>query len=305
VGTGNAEIREQIVAVVNDDIITYSELEKILSPIFEHYERIYSGADLYAMMQKARRDVLQHLINEKLILQEAHKQNVRDSLGDVFTEEVERSMSEMKSKFGSEDEFIAKLKAENIDIGQLRTKQEELTLVKALLMKEVSSKCTVAPAEVRDYYEKNRSEFADKERLHVSQIWIKEKEGEPGAAGKKAEEALKKIKSGKTFEEVAREYSEGPYAGRGGDWGFIAKGHWNSELENIAIGLAPGTRSDVVKTSLGYHIIKLHERTPPSVKPLNEVYAAIEHKLFTERADKRRAKWLDGLRKKAYIAVMD
>ncbi|MCX6357207.1 MAG: SurA N-terminal domain-containing protein, partial [Candidatus Aureabacteria bacterium] len=123
-----AEIKEQIVAVVNDDIITYSEIEKILSPIFSHYEQIYSGAELFSMLQKARRDVLEHLIQERLILQEAKALNIRTLMGDDFTKEVDRAITEIKRKFPSEEEFQKEMKREGSTAEEFRTQQEERTL---------------------------------------------------------------------------------------------------------------------------------------------------------------------------------
>ena len=298
-----AEIKEQIVAVVNDEIITYSELDKILSPIFEQYERIYSGAELFSMLQKARRDVLEQLTEEKLILAEAEKQSIREQMGDEFAKEVERSIAEIKSKFPSEDVFLKKLEREGMTLEEFRSKQEERTLVRAMLIKEISSKCHVSPGEVRDYYKNNSGEYGEKEKVHVSQIWIKNDPGGAEEAENKANEIFKKLEAGEPFADLAKKYSQGPYAGRGGEWGFISRGHWNSELEEAAFALEPGKHSGIVKSTLGYHIILLQERKPPSVKPLDEVYAEIESKLFQEKAARKRKEWISQLKSRAYISI--
>jgi len=103
---------------------------------------------------------------------------------------------------------------------------------------------------------------------------------------------------------VARKYSDCPYAERGGDWGFISRGHWNKELEDAAFSLEPGKRSGVIKSALGCHIVMLHEKKPPTVKPLNDVYAEIENRIFSERASAKRDEWIARLKRKAYISIV-
>jgi parvulin-like peptidyl-prolyl isomerase len=298
------EIKEQIVAVINDEIITYSELERILAPIFEQYERIYSGAELFSMLQKARRDVLNHLIEEKLIVQEAKKQNIKGLLGDEFAKDVEQSIAQIKAKFPSEEEFLKQMKREGTTMERFRAQQEDRTLVKAMLIKEASSKCSVSPMEVREYYDSHKEEFTESEKIHVSQIWIREKPEKPGEAERVAKEILGRLNAGEPFAELAKKYSHCPYASRGGDWGFIGRGHWNKELEDAAFALEPGAHSGIVKSSLGYHIIMLHEKKPSSVKPLTQVYAEIEGKLFNEKASTKRDEWITRLKNKAYISVV-
>jgi len=303
-GIAYGEIKEQIVAVINDEIITYSELEKMLSPIFEQYERIYSGAELFTMLQKARRDVLNHLIEEKLILQEAKKQNIKGLLGDEFAKEVEQSIAEIKAKFPSGDDFLKQLKREGTTMERFRAQQEDRTLVRAMLIKEASSKSSVSPMEVREYYDSHREEFTESEKIHVSQIWIRENAEKPGEAERTAKEILGRLAAGEQFAELAKKYSHCPYANRGGDWGFIGRGHWNKELEDAACALEPGAHSGIVRSALGYHLIMLHEKKPPSVKSLAQVYGEIEGKLFNEKAGKKRDEWIARLKNKSYISVV-
>lgn len=299
-----AEIKEQIVAVVNDEIITYSEIEKILSPVFEQYEQIYSGAELFTMLQKARRDVLNHLVEEKLIIQEAKRQKIREQMGDDFAKEVEQSIAEVKAKFPSEEEFLKNLKRQGFTMDGYRAQEEQRTLVRAMLIKEVSTRCGVSPAEVKAFYETHPKEFTEGEKIHVSQIWIKDTPEKPGEAERMAREVLSRLNAGESFAELARKYSNCPYAQKGGDWGFIGRGHWNRELEDAAFALEPGAHSGIVKSTLGYHIIMLHEKKPATVKSLAGVYKAIEDKLFREKAGVKRDEWLARLKKKAYISMV-
>ncbi len=299
-----AEIKEQIVAVVNDEIITYSEIEKILAPVFEQYEQIYSGAELFTMLQKARRDVLTHLVEERLILQEAKRLKLRERMGEEFAKEVEQSIAGVKAKFPTEEEFQRSLARQGFTMESYRAREESRTLVRAIYIKEVLARCGVSPAEVKAYYEGHPSEFTEGEKIHVSQIWIKDSPEKPGEAGRLAREVLSRLEAGEPFAELARKYSRCPYAGKGGDWGFIGRGHWNKDLEDAAFALAPGEHSGIVRSTLGYHILMLHEKRPAAVKPLTEVYKSIEEKLVREKAAVKREEWLARLRRKAYISMV-
>jgi len=298
------EIKEQIVAVVNDDIITYSELEKILNPIFERYERIYSGAELFSMLQKARHDILEHLVQEKIILQEAKKQDVRAMMGDDFGQEVDRGITEARKKFGSEEDFIKELKREGMTFEQFKTEQEDRTLIRAMLIKEVSSKCSVSPLEVKDYYETHKGEFTEGEKVRASQIWIKNNPENAAESERLAKEILGRLNHGESFAALAKKYSQCPYASRGGDWGFIGKGHWNKELEDAVFSLQPGRHSGVIKTDLGWHLVMVQERKPATVKPLDEVYADIENRLFGNKVTAKRDEWIKRLKKKSYVSIV-
>lgn len=299
-----SEIKEQIVAVVNDEIITYSELEKILAPVFEQYEQIYSGAELFMMLQQARRDVLAHLVEERLILQEAERQKIREQLGDDFAKEVEQSIAAVKAKFPSAEEFEKGLARQGFTMDSYRAQEERRALVRAMLIKEVSTRCSVSPAEIKAYYEAHPEEFTEGEKIHVSQIWIKETPEKPGEAERMAKEILSRLEAGEPFAELAKKYSNCPYARKGGDWGFIGRGHWNKELEDAAFALQPGAHSGIVKSALGYHLIALHERRSASVKSLADVYRAIEDTLFREKVGVKRDEWIARLKKKAYISMV-
>ncbi|MDD5556800.1 MAG: peptidylprolyl isomerase [bacterium] len=298
------EIKEQIVAIVGDEIITYSELERILAPVFEQYERLHSGAELFSMLQKARREILEQIIEERLVLQEARRRDIRAQMGDEFAREVDRVIAEVRRRFPSEEEFVRRLEREGTTLERFRAEQEDRTLVRAMLMKDVSSKCTVSPAEVRRYYETHKTEFEEPERIHVSQIWMKEDPQRLGRAEERAREALGMIEAGRPFADVAREHSDCPYAARGGDWGFISRGHWTRELEDAAFALEPGTHSGLVRSNLGCHIIKVHERRHASFKPLDGVYAEIEKRLFAEKIEARRVEYVERLRRRTYISVV-
>ena len=126
---------------------------------------------------------------------------------------------------------------------------------------------------------------------------------DPAAAREKIEKAFEKLKSGDSFETVAKEVSEGANAEDGGSLPFYARGELLKELEEAAFSLEVGKTSDVIETKLGYHIILVKARKIGRKIPLSEVWTEIEDQLFQERAQKMHQVWVDELKKKAHIRL--
>ncbi len=157
--------------------------------------------------------------------------------------------------------------------------------------KAFAGKVKVGEEDLKKFYDEHREDFREPERLRARHILLKlppdaspEKEKE---LRRKAEEALAKIKAGADFAEVAREYSEGPSASRGGDLGSFARGEMDESFEKAAFALSPGEVSGPVRTPFGFHIIKVEAKEAGRVKKLEEVKELIEKKLFNERLGER------------------
>lgn len=148
--------------------------------------------------------------------------------------------------------------------------------------------------DLRAYYNQNRDSYRVPEQIKVSHIWIKMPlTGDDGKVDDKkvaeaqhrAEDLLKQIKDGAKFEDVAKKFSEDPgSANAGGSLGWIGKGQMTPEFEKAANGLAKGQISDVVKSTDGFHIIRLDDKQDAHVKPLDEVKDQIEPALKHQKA---------------------
>jgi peptidyl-prolyl cis-trans isomerase D len=157
--------------------------------------------------------------------------------------------------------------------------------------KSFEDKVEISENDIKSYYEANKdSEYKEKEQVRARHILIKvpddaseEKKKELRA---KAEEILKEAKSGADFAELARKYSEDEGSkDKGGDLGFFGKGRMVPEFEKVAFSLNPGEISDIVETQYGFHIIKVEEKKPEKIKPLDEVKDQIKRKLAKEASE--------------------
>lgn len=148
---------------------------------------------------------------------------------------------------------------------------------------------TITDKEVEEFYEKNKNMFMVEETVSAKHILVENKE--------KAEKVLDEIKNGKSFEDAAMEYSTCPSKSQGGNLGSFERGRMVPEFENAAFNLPIGELSDPVETQFGFHIIKVEDKKPSSVKELDEVKEMIKSNLLHEKQNNEYIKFVDELKK--------
>lgn len=296
----HAEVVDQIVAEVNGEIITYSELKRMLEPIYAQYSKVYQGEDLVRRVRKARSEALDQLIENKLIVQEANKLGLH-----LNDKAIDERVREVKSRFKTEDEFMDALKSEGTSYEEFTKNVKEQLIIKAFINQAVMSKVTVTPKEIQAYYEVNKGEFSEQEKAHVFHILVRKDPANMKLSEETAKQLLAKIKSGGSFTDLAKNYSEGPNADKGGDLGFVQRGQLIKELEDPAFALAAGQVSGLIETDAGYHILWVKEKEKSSIKTLSEVEQQVESKVFREKASQVHDKWIAGLKKKAFVNVFE
>lgn len=295
-----AEVIDQIVAEVNGEIITYSELKRMLEPIYAQYSKVYQGEELVRRIRKARTDALNQLIENKLIVQEAKTQGLQ-----LNEKAIEERVRDIKTRFKSEEEFLEALKNEGSSYDEFTKNVREQLILKAYLNQAVTSKVTVTPKEIKAYYEKHIEEFSGAEKVHLFLILVRKDPSNLKLSEETARQILAKLKSGGSFVDLAKSYSEGPNAEKGGDLGFVGKGQLIKELEDKAFALNLGDVSELVETAGGYHILWAKEKEKASRKSLSEVESEVESKVFREKAAAIHEKWIASLKQKAYINISE
>jgi parvulin-like peptidyl-prolyl isomerase len=117
----------------------------------------------------------------------------------------------------------------------------------------------------------------------------------------KAEEILRKARSGEDFATLARKYSEDAYKEKGGDLGYITRGSMDPEIEKAVFGLQPGEMTGPLETQYGFYLIRVEDRKPERTFPFDEVKTVVWKKIEAKKKDERMIEWLGSLRKKAKI----
>ena len=296
-----AEIVDGIVAVVNNEVVTQAELNAILLPLYTQYKSTYSDEELLMKIDEAKKNILYKLIEDKLILQEAHK------IGMPATdEEVAERLEQIKSQFSSSQEFKSALASQGLTVVDLKEKYREQLIKEKMVNREVRSRVSVTPIEIALFYEKNEDDFNLPAQVKVMTIMIRKSEADPESNT----DSLKKIKmielkmaEGEDFTKLAREYSQDPSAVDGGDMGYIGKGQMMKKIDEVIFSLQPGEISETIETPVGYHVFKIVEVKEAGAESFDEARMQIENYLFQEKAKERFDEWMTNLKENAYISV--
>ena len=192
--------------------------------------------------------------------------------------------------------------------------KEQLEMIKdnyiaiEYLKKEVANKVEVSEEDIKAYYESHKDEFKTPEMVRSRHILIKTdpsaSDNDKKNAKEKAEDILKKIKSGEDFAKLASDISDDTGSKpKGGELGFFPKGRMVQSFEDAAFSLKPGEVSGIVETQFGYHIIKVEEKKEPGMEPFDTAKEKIKQKLLQERTKTKVTEFIEKAMKEANIEV--
>lgn len=301
------EVIDRVVAIVNDDLITLSELKETslsLNPTSEQ--------------QLDERTVLNQMVESKLFEQEAKKRGIT-----VTEAELDASIADVRNRYGlNEDQMEEVLKKQNLTPESFREQWRVQTLGNKLLDSQLRNKIVVTDAEVKQYYEENYGEVefsapvdTPEEQVEIAHILISF--DHPNAEDK-AVEVAELAKSGKDFGELASEYSDDTSsATRGGNLGTFAKGDLIGPLENAIERTKVGSVAGPVESPSGYHILKVLDRTKPSSNNSNasnddsdeeltiseSEQEEIRKTIHRQKAEVQLKTWLQEIRESAYVEI--
>jgi peptidyl-prolyl cis-trans isomerase SurA len=293
-------IIDGIAAIVNGDIITYSQVRGLSQPRERLLRSQYHGEELDKQIQVARAAALQDLIDRQLIVQSFHKEKFE--LPEHFVEE--RINDIIRDDFGGDrNTFIKTLQAQNYSLTEFKKLEMDKIIVSAMRSKNVKPVTMVSPTKVMEYYKLHRAEFTAKEQVKLRLIMIPTRAAEGNTAAQKAiaEEILGKLADGAPFDRMAQMYSEDATRDAGGDWGWVERKTLAPPLEKVAFNLPAGRVSHVIELGLNFYILKVEEKHGGDTPSFAKLRPEIEKKLMQEESQRQQELWLAGLRQKAYI----
>jgi peptidyl-prolyl cis-trans isomerase SurA len=300
-----AEVIDKIIAVVNDDIITLYEFNAAFEPYRKNIENTYKGDDKEAVIKQTKEAFLQRLIDNILIEQEAKKSGAGIIVKDEEIMEVLQDMSN-KQKMSMQD-FLKSLAKEGNSIESVKKEIRGQMMRARLLRREVKSKILVSDEEIGEYYNKNRQDYEGKETVRIKQLLLLlPPNANNTVIAKVKNEALqlhKRVMDGESFDLLVVKYSQGPAAAQGGDVGFVGRGTIIPEVEAAAFSLPVGQVSEVIESSVGFHIIQVVDKKGAGLKPLAAVREEIKTKIEDEKLDKKYDEWIASVRAKSHIEV--
>jgi len=289
-----------IAAIVNGEVITYSQVRALSAPQERMLRQQYTGEELVKRLTALRELAVKDLIDRRLVIQAFKKESfeIPDHIVDQRVNQIIR-----ESFGGDRNTFVKTLEAQNYTLGEFKQKEMEKIIVGAMRSKNVRKNDIISPTKIDEYYRKHRDEFTSKEQIKLRMIMIPGQKDTASAPAQKelAEEVLGKLASGAEFEQMAQMYSEDSTKDNGGDWGWIEHKTLAEPLEKFAFSMPIGRISNIIEYAGNYYILKVEDKHGGSTKSLTEVRTDIEKKLIQEEAQQIQERWIAGLRQKAYI----
>jgi len=301
-----AAVADRIVAVVNGEVITLSELHRAFAPYAAHIEANYKGPDKEAFLKQNQAAFLQRMIDQMLIEQEAKKPGA--GIAAVKDEEVMAVVKDMLAKNRlTMQAYLKKLAEEGNTLESSKQEIRGQMLRMRLLRREVQSRILVTDEEIGEYYDKHREDYEGREAVHIRQIFLPVPEGADSGARDRvraeANQLRERILKGERFEVMAARYSRGPAAAEGGDIGFVERGIMMPEVEKTAFSLPVGEVSEVLETEAGFLLLVVVDKKGAGLKPLPVVRDEIKAKIEDEKVNKKYDEWMVEHRKKSFIDI--
>jgi parvulin-like peptidyl-prolyl isomerase len=297
------EVIDGVAAVVNGDVITFSQVQEVSGPRERTLREQFTGQELIDKIKEARLAALNDLIDRQLIVQEFKKKqfNIPDYVVDDQIANI------IKDDFaGDRQAFLRTLNAQGYTINKFREMQRDKVIVGAMRQNNVKGNFNATPQQIQAYYDANKQEFVTPEQLKLRMIVLNADPLDANSADstrKMAEEIRDKVKGGADFATMAKTYSMDGTAESGGDWGLIDRKTLNQQLTDVAFALLPSQTSQVVQIGDSFYILYCESKKESGVIPLPEVRDGIQRKLEQAQRQKATQRWLDSLREKAFIKI--
>lgn len=327
--SASAQVVEEIVARVNNQIITRSEYQRSKDQLRDEI-RQQDPSDADKVYSDREKDVLRDLIDQQLLLEKGKDLGIT---GD--TELIKREDQMRKDmKLDSIEALEKEAQKQGISWEDFQQNLRNQIITQKVIGEEVGGHLSMTSEEEQKFYDDHKKEMEQPESIRLSEILVVPKSATPAAsttksdanapaaaapppanpaaapvadaaaldaAKAKADDLLKQIRGGASFEDIAKKYSDGPSAAEGGDLGTFVRGKLAKELEDKTFAMKAGDITDVIRARQGYIILKVTEHQQAGVPPMKDVLPKIQDALYYEKLQPALRAYLTKLREEAYI----
>ncbi len=282
----------RIVAHVNGESITLYELQNRA----EMFLGVLEGGSLEDLPPEQRNEtkkhVLDQMINDILIRQEAQRYQIH-----VSDRDIDQHIQRVRENNNlDEEEFEERLGQQGLTLQDYKDQIRDSMLRQRVLNMMVQRKTMVTQEDIKEFYQANKEDFEQERKVHLQAIVVPKFE--------KAQELWDQIQDGEyTFEEAAQKYSQGTAAAQGGDMGFVRWDRLASEWKEVLKEIDPQEMSEPFATRGGGALLRVKEEHSAGVVPLEEVEDEIRDELFDQKLEKRFEEYIQGLREEAIIDI--
>jgi peptidyl-prolyl cis-trans isomerase SurA len=305
VHAGSGTVVEEIVARVNNDIITLSDYEKAqatLRPEAQQDCQNCSDDKITQMVDDEKKNLLRDLIDQSLLVQRAKDLDI-----DVDTDVI-KELDQMRQQYNlpSMDALQKAVEGSGGNWEDYKQQVKNKLLTQKVIQQEVGPTIKIGNDEVQKYYEAHKDEFLRPEEVDLSAIFLSTENKSPQevtAIKAKADALEKRIKAGDDFSALAKRFSEGPTANEGGELGEFKRGEMDPGIEKIVFAMKKGDTTDVLDVSNGLQILRVNQHFEAGLQPFTKVEDDIENQLYQSRIQAAMRKYLTQLRKDSYVVV--
>jgi parvulin-like peptidyl-prolyl isomerase len=281
-----AYAQDKIIAVVNNEVITQKELSD-----FKHFMRLqlsreYEGDELEKQVKAREADLLDKLIEDRLILQEAKKSNIK-----IDESRVKERLNEIRKYYASEVEFQSDLEKQGLVLADIESKIREQLLMYTVIEQKVRDKIIIKPEEITSFYNNNIKEFVTPKVRELEVVALENAD--------LAKTFAYNWENGEKLADLAAKYPVTVDTLRATQGGELRK-----DIEDAVFKLDVGEITGPIKIDDKYYIFKLNNIILPRQQTLSEAQEKIHTFLFQGKMEEELAKWLKELKDQSYVKVM-
>ena len=298
---------EEIIARVNNEIITLSEYEKARQNAQDDAKQECQGRctpeQLQADIEERRKNTLRELIDQSLLVQRGKDMGLNVEADVIKQLDQIRIQNKLESMEALEKAVSAE---PGMNWEDFKNNIRNHILTQKVINSEVGSHISIGEDEVKKYYEAHKSDYVRPEQVALREIEVSTQGKSPDelpALKKKAETALKRVQDGEDFGEIAKRYSDSSTKDQGGFLGVYKRGELAKELEDKVFNMKRNELTEVLETKQGYLILQVVERYEEGQQPLDKVRNEISEKLYGTRMEPAVRDYLKTLREQSYVII--
>ena len=296
---------EEIVARVNNQIITRSDLQKAdlsLRDDLTHSCQGCSADKINSEYKDKQKDLLRDLIDQQLLVERA-----KDMGLSVETDLIKR-LDEVRKQnnLATMDDLEKAVEAQGIAWEDYKTQLRNGLLTQEVIRQQVGGRMDIGSDEVKKYYDEHKEQFTRPEQVELGEIFLSTEGKSPeeiAAVKTKADDLRNRVAKGENFVEIAKRYSEGTTAKDGGDLGRFERGQLAPQLEDAVFKMDKNGITDVIQTKTGFEILKVLNHYDAGLQPLEKVEGEITNRLYSQKMEPALRTYLAELREESYVLV--
>ncbi len=299
VGAAAQQVVEEIVAIVNDEVITLTEFKKEYDQQLAGIKAQFQGEQQEKAIEQLKAQLLDTMITNTLLLQMAKTDNLN------VAEQLKMAVDNIKKEnnIDSDDDLQRALRSQGMQYDVWLRQIEERMLRDRVISSQISKSIVVDDADIIDYYKKHGAEFVVPEEYKVRVVYLAPDLRSAAATETRKAEILDKLKGGLPFDKAAEEYCDAPLKETKGDLGTLKKGETDKTLWDALAAIKKGERTGWIEKK-GWYLLNLEDKKDSRTRTFDEAKRDIEQKLLQDLQTAKLEEFLKVVKKRNYIKIL-